>query len=283
MPTALATNFLQSDLPSLASTTASKQFQTYVFFAHHPPPITDREKLLREADATVRVSAHFLELFWAAACAHEVLVELGTTDFATSNQPPQFFTDRVKQITGLDVVALVKDPQTVALLKQLPAPPAATVSLPDVMAAVRTVLAACPISRIEQHARTRGLEKWGHRCRVAYDGLEALVLRNDPQERDRVGIIGKQFASGALSIREVATLLRVHVVDAVALLESHGYTRSKEQLALPDAARATFYSAMREDRVRRGGKFEPSSEQIARDVVASERIEGVDVRSWIKA
>lgn len=282
MPTATATRLLQSDLPSLASTTVGKQFETYVFFAHNPAPIRRRENLLLQADETVRVSAHFLELFWAAACAHEVLAELGAADFASSNQPAQYFAERVEQVTGLDVVALVNDPRTVALLKDLPTPAPATVSVTDVMAAVQTVLAACPISRIEQHARVRGLEKWGHRCRVAYDGLQSLVLRNDPAARDRVGIIGRQFVSGALSILEVATLLSIHTVDAVALLETHGYTRSRERLALSEPVRAQFFSAIRDDRVRRDGTFEPTSEQIARDVVASERIEGVDVRSWIK-
>jgi len=42
------------------------------------------------------------------------------------------------------------------------------------------------------------------------------------------------------------------------------------------------YARIREDRLKRAGKFEPTPKQVARDVIASERIEGVDARLWIR-
>jgi len=38
---------------------------------------------------------------------------------------------------------------------------------------------------------------------------------------------------------------------------------------------------MREERLSREGRAHPPKELIARDVIASERIEGVDARVWI--
>jgi hypothetical protein len=154
-------------------------------------------------------------------------------------------------------------------------------SLEALVRAMNSILATCPIERLEQIAAAHHIEALGHRCRVAYDGIKAFVLRNGSSEKDQIVVLGHAYVRGSLSIDDVATLLKIHPVDAVALLERHGFNRRLEQIALDDSRRAQILSRMREDRLTRAGEPDWTNESIARDVVASERLEGVDARRWI--
>lgn len=154
-------------------------------------------------------------------------------------------------------------------------------SLEALVSAMNALLASCPIEQIEQLATTHHIETFGHRCRVAFDGIKAFVLRNGSSERARISVLGHAYVRGSLSIGNVATLLELHPVDAVALLESHGFKRGLEQITLEDARRFQILTRMREDRMTRAGEPAWTNESIARDVVASERLEGIDARRWI--
>lgn len=147
--------------------------------------------------------------------------------------------------------------------------------------AVRSALEQIPIEHLEDLAARTGLEPFGHRCRVAYDALRAFTRRIDPAQQNQLRVAGEAFARGSLSLVDIATLLAVHPVDAVDLLESHGYYRPVEALALGDDERKTRLAAIRADRLHRGGAPAWTQEAISRDTVASERIEGVDARRWI--
>ncbi len=146
---------------------------------------------------------------------------------------------------------------------------------------VRSVLDACPIDDIEQSAAALGLESWGHRARIAFDGLQALLFRTDERCVEQLRIAGTAYAKGHIRVDEVAKLLAVHPVDALALLDQGGFHRPLELLEMDEDSRRKVYERMRADRLSRLHAFEPSTEMIARDVVASERIEGVDARRWI--
>jgi hypothetical protein len=143
----------------------------------------------------------------------------------------------------------------------------------------QALVAACPIGVIERAARLAMLPEQAHRCRVAYDGLRAFLRRADPGPIDEVG---RAYASGALSIAQVAAILAISVPDAVAELEERGHYRSPEVLALHAEHEDAIYRALREDRERRSGEPELSEEHVLRDVIASERIEGVDARPWLR-
>ncbi|HEY2510253.1 MAG TPA: hypothetical protein VGI39_05335 [Polyangiaceae bacterium] len=71
--------------------------------------------------------------------------------------------------------------------------------------------------------------------------------------------------------------------DAVAFLEDHGHARPLEALRLTDEERARRYAAMRADRLARcGARPDDAGRLVMRNVVASQRIEGVDARSWLR-
>jgi len=179
---------------------------------------------------------------------------------------------------------VVKQVEVAGLLKGLPLAPPETQMPPlsEVVRAARTVVESCPIARLETLASSQGLEAWGHRCRVAFEALRAFILRHDPREQDRLGIVGREYQRGALSLEEVAALLHADRMDSVVLLERFGYVRSIDNILMGEHERLAQYARIREDRLSRAGKLEPTPEQVARDVIASERIESVDARLWIR-
>lgn len=76
-------------------------------------------------------------------------------------------------------------------------------------------------------------------------------------------------------------MLDLEVPDAVALLEERGFRRSVDGLRLSADARHERLRRIREDRLARGGRPVPSPAYVVRDVIASQRIEGIDARSWL--
>jgi hypothetical protein len=104
----------------------------------------------------------------------------------------------------------------------------------------------------------------------------------DGSDRDaRLSEVGEAFHSARISLAEAAERLSLHVVDAVALLEMHGFSRSIEALAFSEEERRVIYARMRADRLARGGIPQWSAESVARETIASERLAGVDARARI--
>jgi hypothetical protein len=82
--------------------------------------------------------------------------------------------------------------------------------------------------------------------------------------------------------REIALLMDSEVTDAVALLENHGYSRAIGAIVLSSDDRQNAVARIRDERQRRASEWPLLSRKAVRDdVVASERIEGIDVRQWI--
>lgn len=92
---------------------------------------------------------------------------------------------------------------------------------------------------------------------------------------------GHQYADGRVSVEEVAAMLDLEVPDAVALLEEHGFRRSVDGLRLAAEARRERLRRIREDRLARGGHPVLSIAYVVRDVIANQRIEGIDARAWL--
>lgn len=93
--------------------------------------------------------------------------------------------------------------------------------------------------------------------------------------------IGDAYRRGLLSVSDVADAFGVTPPDAVVLLEQHGFCRDIETIRLSEGERARILQRLRADRLARNGQPRPDPVRVARDVIASERIEGVDARRWI--
>ncbi len=116
---------------------------------------------------------------------------------------------------------------------------------------------------------------------MAFDGLTAFVRRHHEPARGAITADGHAYAEGRVSVDEVAAMLGLTVPDAVAQLEAHGFRRSVEALRLTDAERAERLAAIRAERIARGGVPRSSPDLVNRDVIASQRIEGIDARPWL--
>jgi hypothetical protein len=237
------------------------------------PGEPDRERLLRG-------SAHFLELTAISACTHEIL---DRTD-PTQQAEPGFLTQMagaVRQLCGLDPI----DVTTQAYAYFGPPPPsgpgATTLARSAIVRLVRSIAEVTPIDELEGLGATLGAHEWSFRCRVAFDAIWAFLFRNDAKERSRLTTVGLGYAEGRMGPTQAASLLGVEPTEAIALLEMGGFRRTLETITLADEDRAERLLAMRHDRLARDGAPQPNPELLARDVLASQRLEGIDARPWL--
>ena len=228
----------------------------------------------------VEQSAHFLEVLLVGAFLHEELAREGCASHDVSAAMVEELRTRTLAMYGLDIQTVAEEAREhLGIVNSEGA--GFSLSVDAVVRLMESVLEICPIDHIEELASKLSLEDRGHRCRVAYDGIKTFVFRNSSRQRDRISVIGRAYVDGHMSIGDASTLLDLHPVDVVPLFESHGFKRGIDQMTLSGEQRNQMFSAMREDRVQRNGAIEWTRETVARDVVASERIESVDARRWI--
>lgn len=226
--------------------------------------------------ADLRLCVEQLELMALAACVLEVLSD-------HPELPRHEQVALVGRSVGIDLERTLRDisvPEGPTPTLDDIAPRAAT-ELVTLVPYLRHRTASCPIEQIEQVFRGLGDPGDAHRARRAYDALHSFLLRHDPSTHDRLKVVGRLHAAGQLSIGDASALLGCSVPDAVALLEARGYARSLDVIRLQPEARADLLARVRADRLRRGGAPAPSEERVQRNVIASERIEGIDARAWL--
>lgn len=97
----------------------------------------------------------------------------------------------------------------------------------------------------------------------------------------RLADVTKAMPSDLFDIRRVALTLQVAIPDAVHILEAANFARTTDAIRMDPIARNLKLAAMRNDRLIRGGRPAFSEAYVLRDVIASERIESVDVREWL--
>ena len=144
------------------------------------------------------------------------------------------------------------------------------------------IVAECPIDRFEALGRELDEPRLAHRARCAYDGLRAFVRRHNPERAEVMRIVGEQYQRGNIRLRDAATLLGMPVSDAVFELEQDGFGRAQSAIVLTDTERDAIYQRLRNRRLQEHTRHEIDPDLIDRDVIASERIEGVDARAWIR-
>lgn len=224
-------------------------------------------------------SACFLEAALVGSHIQRVLIDRREDPNAPSEAVLREIAESVRTMYDIDLKSLVLEVQSELDLPATISQEEMTVE--SVLSSLRSLLEVCPILKLEEIGSEAELEPVAHRCRIAFDGIKAFVLRHDPRQQSRVRVVGEAYARGSISLAESATLLGLHEVDAVATLEEVGFGRKLEAIVLDESERQLIFGRMRDDRVRRLGIPETSSEAIHREVVASERIEGIDARRWI--
>lgn len=130
-----------------------------------------------------------------------------------------------------------------------------------------------PIGVFTQLADDAGFLSLGHDARMLFDRLEATLRRLDSTWNSRLNQAGRLFVGGKFEPAEGARLLGISPSHLAAEFERLGFVRSLDTIGLSDAERARRLELM----AANSGK-PPAEELVERDVVASQRIEGIDAR-----
>jgi hypothetical protein len=94
--------------------------------------------------------------------------------------------------------------------------------------------------------------------------------------------VGRAYAEGRLTLEDVSGILQVSPQDAVALLEKYSFCRSLDVITLSPTRRSERLRAIANDARASSTKGDsPSETLLDRDVIASQRIEGVDAHPWL--
>ena len=135
---------------------------------------------LQSQRALIQKSAYFLEVLLVGAFIHEVL---GETGVKFSDVTPEIAKDlhaRTLAMCGLDLEEVMQNALTHLRFKDSKGPEF-TLSREAVVRAMKSALEIWPIDHLEQVAAEQGMETWGHRCRVAYDGIRAFKFLRIPR------------------------------------------------------------------------------------------------------
>jgi len=155
--------------------------------------------------------------------------------------------------------------------------------LEKVVSAVNSILQASPSEDLIKLATSLQMTEHGSRCQVSFEGLHHFTRRNDAWMSQRLKVVGMDYVLGQSSVEQVAEILVLPIADTVAILEDHGFARSVQNVALSEDSRSKLYEQLRQDRANRSGKPQMNPRRVARSVIASQRIEGIDARPWVGA
>jgi hypothetical protein len=238
-----------------------------------------------QAEQALGQWARALELSLLCGAIQEAVALIGLTTVAQVIREHDRIDALVRTLSRLDPDRVLHENRDLLEPLRRIQPPAdgpASVDMALVVRASQSLLEHCPIVGLEGMGHDRGLAETAYRCRIAYDGLVALVARNSQPRSAALLAAGHAYAEGRLSIDEVAAVLELPIPDAVAQLEEHGYRRSVEGLRLSEEAKQQRLAAIREERRARNGVPGAVPDLVRREVIASQRIEDVDARPWLK-
>jgi hypothetical protein len=163
--------------------------------------------------------------------------------------------------------------------------PAAPEDLRDlkaqVVASAGEFLRSFPLAEACRFARESHQDAIAHRIQTGAEHVRAIYNRLHAPTSPQFSIAAVAYANGSIEMDVAAKLLGLSRSDLAAALEDHGFARPPEVVALDDAHRTAILSRLRAERMKRSGKPHLDSDLVARDVIATQRIEGIDARRWL--
>ncbi len=110
--------------------------------------------------------------------------------------------------------------------------------------------------------------------------MSTIDLPSTP-ESEQFRIAALAYANGSIELDVAAKRLGLDRANLVAAFECHGFSRPPATIELDPAHREALLARIRKERLARAGKASLDASLLVRDVVASQRIEGVDARRWL--
>ncbi len=256
----------------------------YVAFAHQEPAATatGRSDLVR----LIEDSARWLELALAAATVLEVAIEDGVETVGGVDSRLDRLSGRAEALCGRNPLETIREHQAwlneAAKRVSVP-PPRPDTPLRRILALlmprVRMVVDTIEVGILVRAADASGVRGWGHRLERAHEALRSFLRRHEPQRDERLAVAGRIYADGRISIDDAAALLGMKPWDVVAEFEARHFCRPAATIELSEGERARLVGRLRQ---RRLSGARPPGDLVARDVIASQRIEGIDARTWVK-
>lgn len=267
--------------PALIAALVERETRLRIDFRQMPEP----EEVGDSARRFVRATAALLDFLYVSAVFVESAHRQGARTLRDVLAAGEAINHEAHALTSLQPLDVVKE--NAALVEKMSE--AGLPSLDDPIPALATIVSASdamvrtiPEKEIIDLASRGAIPEIGARIQVTLDGIRRFIKRNDPWMDQRLKLVGPEYAAGRLEVTDAAKVLELAIPDAVVKLEECGYARPLEHIALRSDERDRLYQALRSDRLARGGKPAPSSGAVARDVIATQRIESVDARCWLE-
>jgi hypothetical protein len=235
-----------------------------------------------DPEVELTLSARILELNLALAALNEAVHEVGARTLAQTLAQIDRVMEVAAGISRLDLGRVLQEnaevlPRSQPFANHADRPAGADMNL--VVRHVRSLLGYCPIEHLEELAPQVGKPELGHRCRVAFDALAAFVRRNAKPQDHVTRTVGRAYTEGRLSLAEVCSVLGIGRADAIAFLESHGFCRNLDAISLSEDERDEVLDNIRKARL---SGPETAPDLADRDIIATQRIEGIDARPWVR-
>lgn len=146
----------------------------------------------------------------------------------------------------------------------------------------KSLLQAVPIDKLMTFVVQTCPADQAHRLFRAIRGLRSFLRRQDPTTQNRLATVGRAYADGRFSLREVADTLGVDTEDALWALQEGGFARPLERIQLSLSERSEILAMVRKDRIARnethGEDPNPHVDSVRPVVLSTQRLEGVDAR-----
>lgn len=160
-------------------------------------------------------------------------------------------------------------------------PPSLADTKAQILQSAGEFLRSFPLAEICELARSMGQADLAHRIHTGMEQLQANYNRLHAPASSQFFIAAVAYVNGSIELDVAAKLLGLCRSDLVAALETQGFNRPSDAILLDDTHRATILERLKKDRAQRAGKLHVDSDLLARDVIATQRIEGVDARRWL--
>ena len=203
----------------------------------------------------------------------EALHALSVSSLSAAKSLSAKITERAHLIAGFDVRPFLS---SVGAASTLPVPASDDLQLDRLREVfsrhVLASLAAFPAEEVKALTTQLDDAEMAHRIFQDAQKLAAIARRADDVWAHRLNDAGALFLEGRIEVADVARLWGRAPQEVAADFERLGFVRQVETIELDDVERRRRLAQV----TRSSGA---SRERIARDVVASQRIEGIDARA----
>lgn len=230
--------------------------------------------LVEQAQAALRSLLQYLHRDTAFMAFADALVSVGVATLADVKQHSEVIKARAREAAGFDVMGHLS-----VEAGRVSAAPTAQLENFDVVSfrnlmseTIRGRLQRTQFDQVLAIAREIGELQLCHDLRTSFERLDALTLRVSAEWEPRLREAAQLYMEGKLEIPQVARLVGASSADIAAEFERLGFVRHLATIRLSEAERLQ----------RAEQAMRPSSRDardgVVREVVASQRIEGIDAR-----